>query len=517
MANIGKSGEAKFKDWCSSVDIVANSSNEDDRRGWDFLIELPIETSNFETLDNQTNVIEAKVQVKTTQKVKNSVALKMSTLDPMLKYNLACFFCFIRVDDDCEVVDVYLRHMDDDILFRGLKKLRECQVKNKTLSKASISISFDENHRISSPYGDAIINRVRKVVGNRDSYIAKKQEKLKKFGYEEKAFTVNFTVKKEFNADYMLSSAMGFNKSIPVEKGKVTDHRFAMPIILPEKLEGSTISIGEIKGRKCSLQFYFDKSSIPISLSGELILSPFHFDTPKLVFKTPSIILSWQGEQFHMDAHSSEKKRIGYYDLVSFAEVLKLLCEPNRKPVVVDLITEDEVHTLFKIPQLPEKQIQETFSNYISSVEKFILFLDEFSIKDVMASLESIVLQEDFLLQYDLTKQNFHPNSSISFGVNGDPFMKDVPAHFYLAYTIEYKNKVNAIIFRCSGISNLVKYEGQNFIKVAQLEKTSETREWFRSYVELKECLTERLKEFPAGAMTFHRIEMFDVNLENDE
>jgi hypothetical protein len=81
MGNVGTLGEKTLELWCSQrqVDIIATPPDQDSR-GWDFLLEFPLNNERTELKDLLPSPIMCKVQVKSSDQNKHSEGISISNL-----------------------------------------------------------------------------------------------------------------------------------------------------------------------------------------------------------------------------------------------------------------------------------------------------------------------------------------------------------------------------------------------------------------------------------------------------
>lgn len=77
--DIGGLGETKLSEWCIELGITCNRSLEQDKTGWDHLLEFPYEKSSLPS-DKLPKPLECKIQVKTTFRDDKGVNIKLSAL-----------------------------------------------------------------------------------------------------------------------------------------------------------------------------------------------------------------------------------------------------------------------------------------------------------------------------------------------------------------------------------------------------------------------------------------------------
>lgn len=225
-------GETDFVRWCTQTGLITNSSNEEDVAGWDYLVEFPTTYSASTPKDRTALPFECKVQVKATQRKDKCLGIKLSVLQRLVNYNYPAFILFLEYTSQTQptIENAYLVHIDDKLIERTLKKLRENDLlaKPKELNKVKISVTYNENHRLPNLSGDALKLSIESFTGTCvDTYIKEKQSLRNNIGYKDGGITMTCTFgKHSFNKQHFIEMSLGLRESIDVDRFIVKDERF---------------------------------------------------------------------------------------------------------------------------------------------------------------------------------------------------------------------------------------------------------------------------------------------------
>jgi hypothetical protein len=98
--NLGELGEIELKRWCAQVGLTANKV-ENDSKGWDFFVEFPLISHTKQTLplDLTISPLKCLIQVKTTDKIRQNIKIKLSNWIHLIKNPLPSFFMIFEFDE----------------------------------------------------------------------------------------------------------------------------------------------------------------------------------------------------------------------------------------------------------------------------------------------------------------------------------------------------------------------------------------------------------------------------------
>ncbi|EKK5497729.1 hypothetical protein ACQYD3_002016 [Enterobacter hormaechei] len=125
LRKVGNMGRGDFDRLCNASGLIYNSSSEDDSGGWDAIVEFPL--SGGIALLNSLNEqpIQCLVQIKSSDGEKKGVQVKLSNMKRFCDTPLPCFFFFARYNKNANIESAYLVHINRNIMFQVLKRIRQ--------------------------------------------------------------------------------------------------------------------------------------------------------------------------------------------------------------------------------------------------------------------------------------------------------------------------------------------------------------------------------------------------------
>jgi hypothetical protein len=278
--NLGKLGETKLSEWCTAARLTSNQSLEEDKMGWDHLIEFPYEKSILPR-DKQPKPIECKVQVKSTLRTDKGVNIKLSALKRLVDYTSPAFILFYEFSDneDPFLDSSYLVHVDKRLIERVLKKIRQNDTsKNpKKLNKIELRISYSKKHKLRANSGfvfrDSIVALVPDGIAE---YQKNKHELTENIGYEEHGYEFKFEASTQELTRFFTESALGITDSLTVKNTIVSDNRFNLKNGKVEIKKADEVKFSVLPSTvdKCKLRFKTSKYSPAITFDAEFIKMP---------------------------------------------------------------------------------------------------------------------------------------------------------------------------------------------------------------------------------------------------
>ncbi|EIY2513266.1 DUF4365 domain-containing protein [Pseudomonas aeruginosa] len=228
--DLGKAGESKFVSWCSDVGITINKA-EEDKHGWDFILEIPVNRATGSAFDLHKSNMICKVQVKATEGRKLSKSVELSNLHALATDPLPVFYLFLHFDKDATPVAAYLLHLDESIIKRTLKLAREhiFAGEGDRLHKKSLTLRYDESHRLSEPSGLGLLKYIEDNHYSRwRGYLGEKQETLHSAGFEDGGGDICFTIKGAEQRENFILGSLGYANKIAVSDFSFWYKRFGI-------------------------------------------------------------------------------------------------------------------------------------------------------------------------------------------------------------------------------------------------------------------------------------------------
>ncbi|NMP29009.1 hypothetical protein GW590_19310 [Rahnella sp. SAP-1] len=243
MRDIGTMGENLFSMLCASAGLAANRS-EIDRNGWDFFVEFPLEMHNSANPDSLMSPIECKVQVKSTDGNSKNKQIPISNLMRLIKTPGASFLFFVEYNGFNDAQNLYLVHLDEDLISKILKRTRELSIinTNNAFNKNKITIPYDHKNIIEPKSGSALKKLIEKYLPNgQEEYVKKKQKFINSVGYENGGFRMEFIASSNEQIQSLINSSLGINSPTKVSNALTKRVRFGMENPAPELSSHSAI------------------------------------------------------------------------------------------------------------------------------------------------------------------------------------------------------------------------------------------------------------------------------------
>ncbi len=317
---LGDWGETRFETVCTSAHLIANKSSRD-KMGWDYHVELPPQPSAL-PLDQQVNALSCLVQVKTKWlSSDNGVDLSLSAAQRLAMRTAPAFVLVLFVEESPEgsgprVAECYLIHLLDDNLAHILKRLREEEVDPDHKPLNQLVISFDPRKagkRIEFQ-GNALREALLQISGpDPHAYVLKKEEQLKKLGYDKRRYHVSLKFDPLTIHDYndmMLGRKPGTPKQIEVK-----DVRFGMPVRIPEMSgDAAKITVTPSPVTECVIRVRSETSDGAVVFHGDVITTVHLFSERELgvfLYRTAFFDLEFSGKgelTFHAKMATSDIK-----------------------------------------------------------------------------------------------------------------------------------------------------------------------------------------------------------------
>ncbi|MBM7558168.1 hypothetical protein [Halanaerobacter jeridensis] len=254
MRDLGEMGESTLRNWAAQVGVTANKANQD-KRGWDFILEFPIENlpKNEVALDKMIDPIQCFVQVKATDNNRGRLSVKLSNWVRLVKTSFPAFFLVLDFNNTNKCQKAYLIHIWEEEIKRVLKKLRQIstEVDSFDLNKKSLSFKWNENNLLSSLDGEGLLKKIQEYINDFKTYSKRKKELIDNVGYKggRKKIDLQLLVPdshKELDPkEFFIDWSLGLLEEVKVDKSEIKDLRFNIEAPKPEEIieEGSKIEI----------------------------------------------------------------------------------------------------------------------------------------------------------------------------------------------------------------------------------------------------------------------------------
>lgn len=381
IRDVGDEGESYFKGLCSNVGITANPSTND-KHGWDYIAEFPIEASSSESMDRKSAPIECKVQVKSTEKRDKKLQVKVSVLYRLVKSQIPTFFCFFEFGRGPTPKNAYLLHVDSSLIDKVLRRVRSLEAKGEAdnLHKHTLSIEYDDNHKFAHDSGYGLRHSIEcHIPSGLDNYIKSKQAYLEKSGYTKESHRMNLTFSSNNEVEKLLDLEMGLIDSVSFEKIDTFSKRYN--IELPDNqlstTNGGRLSLSKNKSRQGVLFFKEAELSAPVEFIADVFL-PHLMLTPNLNFRAKTsyfdLIVRQGKPEFTYTWKSAEMLAIS--ELRNYAWVLDRLF--SDKSLIIGLELDSRACNIFKVSFSVPKGNKNPYKDLFELVERTLFVCRKF-------------------------------------------------------------------------------------------------------------------------------------------
>jgi hypothetical protein len=346
MGNVGTLGEKTLELWCSQrqVDIIATPPDQDSR-GWDFLLEFPLNNERTELKDLLPSPIMCKVQVKSSDQNKHSEGISISNLHTLVRDPLPVFFLFIEFDGQDNPEKTYLVHLDQEWAGKILKRVRELTLAGKGdhLNKSEMSIQYPESSRLENNSGLALKSCVEQHLSmGMEAYQQEKNKWIKSLGYEEGYYQVNIKYESHDPITDLVDLSIGIRDEITISSFSGYHKRFGLVAEKADDQGGNAILKMKVSSKNVRLTFRKDSHFSPgIEFQGEIYapakeLMPKDIESAvrhfklRMVFSDFDMVLANELNPGRISYSLSCDKKLSISDFRNRLSLLKLIFEEPR-------------------------------------------------------------------------------------------------------------------------------------------------------------------------------------------
>ncbi|GAA3075281.1 hypothetical protein GCM10010520_23000 [Rhizobium viscosum] len=343
---LGELGEAAFGAMCAKAGLVANKATRD-RAGWDFRVEVPNSALPTSVPADKRAIPDPFVfQIKTMWHGGTHFTASLISLERLAKSSEPAFILVLTIDEDRNERDAFLIHMGDKVLDLVLKRLTRDTQKGGVTNRQKVRLSKDASWLPVPLVAEDIIAAGRDICvryAGSSIYAIAKDNQLRKAGYGPYPFKVSMTVEAASTSE-LIQAALGL-KPLRATNMYGTEERFGItrPLSPPMGTTG-TITVTPTKGHDCRLFFRKDKSSIPVTRSGDIFapaLRVAEFRQMQFLVKSDPLKMHLlMSGTFNLDMPDlrDERKPIGWWkEIYDIFDILS--CDNGSIEVYVDGMT----------------------------------------------------------------------------------------------------------------------------------------------------------------------------------
>jgi len=282
LRKVGNMGRGDFDRLCGASGLIYNSSSEDDSGGWDAIVEFPLigGIALLNSLNEQP--IQCLVQIKSTDRKKKNVQVKLSNMKRFCDTPFPCFFFFACYNDKSSIESAYLVHISKDVMFQVFKRIRQNDVGRKTpLHKLSFTVSYSDKDEIVLSNKNALKNAIEKHVPfGMKEYSEDKLRDLGSIGYKESRYALNFKLVSNNDYKSLIRATLGYPTRINVRDVQGWDTRFDINVCVEEfTTEQAIIEIKSVKAFSTG-SITFEDQKEDASFKCEFFVSPIALNAP---------------------------------------------------------------------------------------------------------------------------------------------------------------------------------------------------------------------------------------------
>lgn len=239
--NIGGGGENFFGAWCNLAGITANVSASD-MNGWDVLIEMDSPETALDPLRIHEGMVEAKIQIKSTDGNKKHVDVELSNLRKMSTTLLPAFYVLIEFDKKHAPVRAYIKHVDKAMITDVLKRIAELTKENPKvkLNNRKMRVKFTEEILPLDP--STLKSLLKKHLGfSQSEYVEIKRCALESAGFENGGYRIQFSIPDAQQLEKLIDASLGKQVGVEVNELHGSVVRFGLTTHLPELSSSSAV------------------------------------------------------------------------------------------------------------------------------------------------------------------------------------------------------------------------------------------------------------------------------------
>lgn len=381
---IGRLGESIFSSWCAAAELTSNRSLEEDRTGWDHLVEFPYIKTDLPR-DKQLSPIECRIQVKSTQRRDRKWSIKASVLKRLIDYSYPSFFLFLEFTSGSEPVveNAFLVHVDKSLIERTLKAIRRNDIQKlpNALYDLKISVNYNKKHLLTANTGIAFRDAVLSYVKDGDvaRYQKDKRNLVETIGYEENCFSLKFDASTEEIEKHLLARAIGEEgQPITVRNSVLFDNRFNLKngSVEIERSTEAKVTIGVTVRDTCQIRIKESELSPSINFKGEFVSSAdiYNIGKSKLFFRTSLFSLELGNVDnrgnINSKCHFTLERRVPLDDIIKMFRLFHQEYVGKDLIFEVELMNENRVLT-FKLGVKHEFQDARDLADHLLVLKNF--------------------------------------------------------------------------------------------------------------------------------------------------
>ncbi|MBO6522944.1 MAG: hypothetical protein JJ971_03895 [Balneolaceae bacterium] len=225
--DLGELGQDQFKTWCSEEGLTCNPPLND-KQGWDFVIEFDPPLSQDKTYDEKKARYKCFVQIKSSDDSKSNKGISLRNWEKMINDASPFFIVRMEFNGKKKPEKVYLIHVGEELIIKGLKRLRGIKEGQTILLKNEMSYPRRESDLLSSNDGESVKSEIEKYLkGGMFNYSHRKAELVKKVGVEKEELLVTILSKSGRDpVEELVDLSLGLSAELKAIESKKRRKRF---------------------------------------------------------------------------------------------------------------------------------------------------------------------------------------------------------------------------------------------------------------------------------------------------
>ncbi|MHA3061040.1 DUF4365 domain-containing protein [Acinetobacter sp. ANC 4636] len=429
MRDLGQLGESTFAMWCAQVGLIANGSAID-KTGWDYYVEFPI-SSSITTNELHKSAFECKVQVKATDKQDRKLPITISNLRRMATAQMPTFYVFLEFGGKNEVQNAFILHIDNDLIFKILKKIHEIEQseseKDKNLNKRKMTLFYNEQHKLEKLDGDNLKKTILKYIGkNYSEYIFNKNKYLQNCGFEDGSITMKFSIEGEDGIQKIIDVSLGLEKEFNAKNLISIEKRFGIPDKKSQvELPYAKLSLDMLPPKRGKIRFKEDNLSSGLAFDINFYNSPLSFNEFRKFSKFrvvndlfDIIFQPYVGKANYNFNLGDKNRRFELKILKDAINLISMMSRDNQK-IIIELEVENLNTLAFDFKSEYVKRDLEVFDELLSKAlqicfqakiyEEITISIQElYSYKQEIEQFHTLITKSDqcnFMAEFELKKR----------------------------------------------------------------------------------------------------------------
>ncbi|VXC80694.1 hypothetical protein [Sphingomonas sp. 8AM] len=277
IIDLSEWAEDDFSRQCARAGVTRNKSRQD-RTGWDYLVEFGATAVGGVPADLQPVGMSARVQVKSKEKGRPFVDLKLSNALRFAKEPTPCFLVLYQATEGGEPVRIFARHFWSDEIAITLKRARKADQEGRTdLHKLTVRCAFTEQDE----HTYDLVAWLEAAVAGRMRYAEEKMVLVATVGFEDGAIHGNLSFAVE-DLQALIDHQIGLSEAAPTVAITLVQRRFGIDAQIP--LFSGTPDVAHLRSHPHPARVRVrPQDGADIWLDGELFLPAIH--APQEVMK----------------------------------------------------------------------------------------------------------------------------------------------------------------------------------------------------------------------------------------